>query len=373
VETETQAAAPSGQAHVHSFSFTGSASEYFRVWIVNLFLSIITLGIYSPWAKVRKKRYLYGNTWVGGANFDYHGDPIAILKGRIIAVTALVGYNLASHYLPKLGTAVVLVLLVAAPWLIVRSMQFNAVNSSYRNLRFRFSGTYREGLLAIAPLLLSPLIALILPSVDPSNPAPTGWMLATVLLPSVPFILFYPYVVGALKRFQVGNAAYGSQALSIELRIGSLYGIYILTSLIFIGLLFAIGTTMVFFFMLSPAYGWVTLTIGYVAVIAITFGYSSSRVTNLTFNSSRLGDSVRFVSKLSAIKLGYIYLMNVLAIVFSVGLAVPWAVVRVAKYRAESLRIETAGDLEQYLGAVARPVSATGDQMGEFFDVDFSL
>jgi Zn-dependent protease with chaperone function len=31
---------------------------------VNLFLTIVTLGIYPAWAKVRKKRYLYGNTWV---------------------------------------------------------------------------------------------------------------------------------------------------------------------------------------------------------------------------------------------------------------------------------------------------------------------
>ena len=71
------AQALTGTAHqTHQFGFTGDAGEYFRIWIVNLFLSIVTFGIYSPWAKVRKKRYFYGHTWVADSNFEYHGNPI---------------------------------------------------------------------------------------------------------------------------------------------------------------------------------------------------------------------------------------------------------------------------------------------------------
>ena len=68
-----------------NFEFTGTAAEYFKIWIVNIVLSIATLGIYSAWAKVRKERYFYGNTWVNGSSFQYTADPIKILKGRIIA------------------------------------------------------------------------------------------------------------------------------------------------------------------------------------------------------------------------------------------------------------------------------------------------
>ena len=39
--------------------FTGSGSEYFRIWIVNLLLTLVTLGLYYPWAKVRRLRYFY--------------------------------------------------------------------------------------------------------------------------------------------------------------------------------------------------------------------------------------------------------------------------------------------------------------------------
>lgn len=39
-----------------AFRFAGSGSEYFKIWITNLLRSILTLGIYSAWAKVRRNR-----------------------------------------------------------------------------------------------------------------------------------------------------------------------------------------------------------------------------------------------------------------------------------------------------------------------------
>ncbi|MEN8247124.1 MAG: DUF898 family protein, partial [Thermodesulfobacteriota bacterium] len=68
------------------FEFTGSGREYFKIWIVNILLSIITLGIYSAWAKVRRKQYLYGNTRLKGAAFEYLADPVKILKGRLFII-----------------------------------------------------------------------------------------------------------------------------------------------------------------------------------------------------------------------------------------------------------------------------------------------
>lgn len=50
--------------------FTGSATEYFRIWIVNLCLTLFTLGIFSAWAKVREKRYFYSHRLLDGA--PYH-------------------------------------------------------------------------------------------------------------------------------------------------------------------------------------------------------------------------------------------------------------------------------------------------------------
>src|SRR5690348_8259706 len=81
--------------------FTASASEYFRIWIVNLLFTLLTAGIYSAWAKVRKKRYFYGSTRFDGATFDYFASPRAILNGRIIAFVVFVVYALAGDLYPQ--------------------------------------------------------------------------------------------------------------------------------------------------------------------------------------------------------------------------------------------------------------------------------
>src|SRR5437867_9989841 len=80
--------------------FTGTAAEYFRIWIVNLFFTLATLGIYSAWAKVRKRRYFYGSTRLDGDSFDYFASPKAILTGPSIAVAFLAIYAFAADLYP---------------------------------------------------------------------------------------------------------------------------------------------------------------------------------------------------------------------------------------------------------------------------------
>ena len=130
------------------FTFTGTAREYFGIWIVNVLLTIITLGVYSAWAKVRRQRYFYGNTWLAGANFDYHARPVRILIGRMIVLAVLVAYNLALQFQPILGGLIAVALIFAAPWFIMRGLRFNARVTSYRNIRFDFTGKYGGGFLA---------------------------------------------------------------------------------------------------------------------------------------------------------------------------------------------------------------------------------
>src|SRR5215467_5894425 len=124
--------------------FTASTGEYFRIWIVNLALTVLTLGIYSAWAKVRKRRYFYGHTRIDGEGFEYRANPIAILKGRLIAVALFAAFYAVSHYAPLWIFPLYLLLLIAGPWLVVRSLAFNAYNTAWRNVRLSFSGTYKQ-------------------------------------------------------------------------------------------------------------------------------------------------------------------------------------------------------------------------------------
>jgi len=88
IATTPRTDAPSVAAPL-AFAFSGSGAEYFRIWIVNLLLTVVTLGIYSAWAKTRRLQYFYRNTRLADASFDFRGDPKAILRGRILAVLLL--------------------------------------------------------------------------------------------------------------------------------------------------------------------------------------------------------------------------------------------------------------------------------------------
>ncbi|MDR2127484.1 MAG: DUF898 family protein [Burkholderiaceae bacterium] len=135
----------------HRFQFTGSGGEYFRIWITNLLLSLLTLGIYSAWAKVRREQYFHRNTLLDGSGFDYHGNPIAILKGRALAVLLLVIYTATEKYSWSVHMVVLLAALPLVPWLFQRSLIFRSRNSSWRGLRFDFHGSYRDACFTFLP------------------------------------------------------------------------------------------------------------------------------------------------------------------------------------------------------------------------------
>ncbi len=139
--------------------FHGNGGEYFRIWIVNLVLTLLTLGIYSAWATVRERRYFYGHTEVAGGRFDFHGKALQILFGRIIAIVLLVGWSqgaLLHSSIPFISAAIVLGLL---PMFLVRALGFRLRNTSLRNVRFGFKGQISKAYKALWPYLMALLVA----------------------------------------------------------------------------------------------------------------------------------------------------------------------------------------------------------------------
>ncbi len=135
---------PISHSGIYHFKFHGNASEYFGIWIVNILLTIITLSLYAPWAKVRRLRYFYGNTEFFERRFDFTGIPTKILIGRLIALGIYAVFAISSQY-SIIATVVGLVALYTAiPWLIRATLRFTARNSKFGNARFYFGGTIKE-------------------------------------------------------------------------------------------------------------------------------------------------------------------------------------------------------------------------------------
>lgn len=124
--------------------FKGEGREFFGIWIVNILLSIITLGVYSAWAKVRTKRYFYGNTHLAGDSFEYHAQPMQILKGRLVALVALFVWGIANSFSPIASLVLILLFYISLPWLLWSNARFDAAMTSYRNVHFSFNASLKE-------------------------------------------------------------------------------------------------------------------------------------------------------------------------------------------------------------------------------------
>lgn len=316
-----------------NFQFLGKGGEYFRIWIVNILLTILTLGIYSAWAKVRNNRYFYGNTLLNDHSFEYLASPITILKGRLIAVAILIVYILMDQFFPLLSIALYIALILFMPWLICRAMAFRAANTRYRNIRFGFDGRYAEALKAF---ILWPILGVLTLG------------------------LLFPYAVYKQKYFLVKNSRYGTRSFEPNFNWKQFFNIY----LVAFGIV-AVGILMLF---VVPIVGGFITGITYF----MAFAYVSANTTNVIYNSTAL-DRHGFECRLDFLKLAFIYFTNGLVIILSLGLMIPWTKVRLALYQAECLDLLAEGSLEAFIAAEDQRCNAFGEEMGEAFDLDIGL
>ena len=313
-----------------AFKFNGRAGEYFAIWIVNLCLSVITLGIYSAWAKVRRKRYFYGNTLLNDSAFEYLANPWAILKGRAIVVMAFLAYSLSNQVNPLIGLALVLLVLVVMPWVIVKALRFNARNTAQRNVRFGFTGGY--GRL---------LVAVVLPA------------LAAIVTLGIAF----PYFLYCKDRFIVENAAYGTTRFAFHGTVGNYY--WASFKVFLVGLGFLIGSV-------------VSFGIGALPLYLLARSYAISTMARLRWANTSLSE-IRFACAWSAGGLFGLYFVNIIAVIGSFGLLVPWTAIRTAKYQLEHLSLGPASALSGFVAAREEEVGALGDEAGEMLGFDFGL
>lgn len=320
-----------------NFSFSGSGSEYFKIWIVNIVLSVLTLGIYSAWAKVRRKQYFYGNTSVDGSSFNYLANPVTILKGRVIVFLAFVLYSVVGEFVPLLGFGFLLIMLPLLPWLIVRALSFNARNSATRNIRFTFRGTYMQ---ACKVYLFWPLL--------------------------LPFTLglIFPYLYYRQKQFLVDNSTYGTTPFQFDAEPKDYYGIFLRLLLPFLGTI--VVAALVEFLLPSAS------LLFWVVFYLYGFAYISVKANNLLYNSSGLAKH-RFESTMEVFPYLGIIITNTLATVFTLGLFHPFAQVRAYNYQISHLSLLADGSLSEFAAAEQESVNALGDEAAEFMDFDIGL
>lgn len=345
--------------------FSGTGAEYFRIWIVNLCLSIITLGIYSAWAKVRRLKYFYQHTSVAGANFDFHGNPLAILKGRIIAVILFGLYAAAGEayrihpILLLLGPLIFLLIMSIMPWLVVRSLRFRLGNTSHRGLRFSFHGKTGE---AYIYFMLMPLASVFT------------------------MYLLWPLAKQLICKYVATNSEYGNERFGFHAGAGDFYPPYLIAFAGFIGIMVLAIILMAIILGIGVGLGGsdspmaavasvmavVVIFAGYIGGLLLIYPFLTARLQNIIWSNTTVGP-VAFESHVRARRLAWIMFSNIALILVTFGLYKPFADIRFARYRLESGTMLVHGDIDQFVAGAQTTAGAAGEEIADIFDFDISL
>ena len=334
------------------FNFTGAGSEFFRIWIVNLVLTILTLGIYSAWAKVRTNRYFYGSTELDGDAFEYHAEPIQILKGRLIAVAALVVYAIAQAFFPIVSIFLFFVLIGFLPLIIVRSLRFRAVMSSWRGIRFGFQASPWEAAKAYI-----------------------FWPIFGVLTLG----LGMPYAWFKQNHFAINHHLFGRSGAASTTNAGDFYGIF----------LTIIGVSLVLFIVLmiitvpialvggteegEAGFGIasVILLLGYFLFYVIIYAVFQALRYAVVYGNISIDDTTVH-NDVNAVAWTKIVVLNSILMLVTIGLYYPWARVRLTQYMLTATWLKSP-DLTAFAARHGEDENSLGEEIGEAFDLGIGV
>lgn len=375
--------------------FHGRGREFFGIWIVNLLLSMVTLGIYSAWAKVRTNKYFYGNTELAGDRFDYHAEPTQILKGRIVAILCVLVWFVASEFFPLVAAILMLAFLGVMPLLIRNNTRFDARMSSYRHVRFDFVGTLKGaygvflGWPAMSYLLL--FLCLFFTSAVFGTYPVVGVVFG--LLTFILGFVLYAWVSARMSEYFANGYRYGNRTFSAELDLkaylkinvmGGLIGIALSAVALFIGGM--LGGAALIAQVSNPALvgGELSAVLGiwmfaaYACSILIFLAVSAfvkARVRNYLFSQIKVDGEPEYGFSSTMTTFGLVALMvtNFLLMVVTIGFARPWVMVRSTRYVTEMTTVK--GDLSLLVveGDDVEKTSAIADEVANAFDLNMGI
>ncbi|MBL1320652.1 MAG: DUF898 domain-containing protein [Methylophaga sp.] len=383
-----------------ALEFNGSGTEYFKIWIVNILLTIVTLGIYHPWAKVRNRRYFYGNTELDNANFEYHATGKQLFFSYVIAMILFLAYVVLSQVSIVFSVAFPLIFIFVLPWILWRSIKFNLRMSSYRNVRFGFDGSlggayatflgYPVGLFIAFIIVMAVIVGLI--------GSVMGMMTPAIILASILGLFFYPAYFAMINKISnmyfINGAQFGQGDFSTELNFKTFFGIAMkgmglglllsFLAMIVIGIIAYLTIGLEQIAMMGeqiqqmeegaePDGMFLALIFGVYAVLILVSiyvaAYFKARHRTYVFGETSLDNSINFESTLRANKLFGIIMTNLLLMIVTLGLAYPWAVVRLYRYSIESINVGAPDGLDGYMSKAGNE-GALGEELGDAFDID---
>jgi len=354
-----ESASPSSAARlIVPVWYTGSGREYFRIWAVDLLLTVVTLSLYAPFARARRLTYFYGNTLVGYDTLQFDGDPWKMMRRHLLMVGLAITTWAVFRFVSPLAWRYLALLALTGPALWRASLRLRVGHTSWRGVRLSFHGGLAGAYLCVLPFLV-PLLALLL--MLPPLPQVPRWPPQPGLLACLVMMLAcLPWTLARIASYLQSGCAFAWQRSQLDLRPWAFYKLSLKALALALPCMLVLGK--------APS------TAKVVAVLAILWlllhPYIISRQQNLVWSHTR-SQRLRFRSRLRWSALCRLQVSNAIRILLTLGLYWPYARVRTARLRLESISVQIEGDVDQWQSRVrAAGPGALGEDSVDFLGID---
>jgi len=413
MNTNTRSAGAGIEAH--KLAFSGRSFEFFRVWIVNVLLTIVTLGLYTPVARRRTARYFFDHTQVAGSPLEFTAQLRKMVLGFLIFALLYLAFKIASDTGQTTAASIfILAAAVMAPYIWGSAMRFRLGNTRWRGLQLQFSASWKEVYLASWPIFAMAavwvLMTFALKALAPEQPTPRppagprGLPNPALSLPQVTLRMWALIGLGVVlsvlcvirlefnyKSLLVLRAGIGNQRGRWKPVYSDFVKVWAATIGVFlVSLLLAVGLLGLLALMLGAsqallsnvrgmgpmlavfiALAFLAIVIGLIVASAPARAYREARMFQLIWNNVGLSQVARFKCALKTRSFVLLRLKNMLLTLLTLGLYRPFAKVSEYRMKVDSVTLHVKGGVDQLVGQLARQQKeGLGDALADAAGLD---
>ena len=387
----------------HPVVFTGSGAEYFRVWIVNVLLSIVTLSLYTPWARRRTAQYFYSHTQVVGSPLEFVASQRRMVFGFLGFVVLYLAYKLAQSTGQDLAAALMFFGFAALlPYLWASAQRFRMGATRWRGIRLAFTASWKEVYLASWPVFAIAAIWTALVFIGlalaPDTPqrvlrgraAVPGWpVLALGVVTVVLTLLCVIRLEYNYKRLFVARARIGGQSGRWKPVYADFVKVWLATAGIFLLVVLAIallsGVIAATWWVVMRQWMGGTNIVGMILAVVLAAlsallllvlatlparAYREARMFQLVWNNIGFGQIARTKTDLRTGAYVWLRIKNALLSLLTLGFYRPFAVASEYAAKTGSVTIHLKGGAEQLEGELVRQQGAFGDAAADAIGLD---
>ncbi len=316
----------SGNTSVKRIKYFGKGAEFAVIYFKNIILTILTLGLYYPWAKVEILKYHYQSSELDNSRFQFHATGAEVFKGFIkIYIMIITLYGFLFYAMQTQNKALIfsamgvfyLFFILIIPFAVHGAVRYRSSRSSWKGIHFKYIGDRME----------------------------LFWMFVKgFLLTIITFGIYGFWLQVDIRKYIFSHLRFGDLSFDFKGKGGDLFWITLKFILLF-----------------------------YITLGIYGFWYYKNLIQFYVDNTTitQKGKPVNFKFTMKTGDVFELLIVNMLLIIFTLGIATPWVTVRTLKFFFRFIEID--GELDTNIIQQATHDDyddASGDDFLDFLDFD---